>query len=398
VETAIAKTGSLQERLAYTGTTEPVRQVSLRSQVAGQLLNLAVDVGDPVAQGQVLAQLDDRLLAAELSEATAELAALRSEVAQAQAEVSDAQAQVAQAQFELQQAQADAERLQSLAKEGVIPEQNAEQAQTASLTAEQAVRSAQERVRTRRQAVIAAQGRVRAQAATVARAEERRTYAVLTSPIHGIVLDRVTEPGNLIQPGDAILTLGDFSAIKVVVQMSELELGGIRLGQPVRVRLDAIPNQEFSGQVTRISPAADPTARLIPIEVTIPNRGDCIGSGLLARVSFMQPTAEHVVIPETAVHAGDASNSGTGSGENGADVAAAERQNAEPTTGIVFVVNGTGDAATVAARTVKLGDRTDGQVEILSGLEPGDPFVVRSSDELQDGTPVRLSFTSEGQE
>lgn len=372
VETAIAEAGTLEDPIEYTGTTEPVRLVSLRSQVEGRLLDLTVDVGDPVAQGQPLAQLDNRLLTATLNQSEAELAALQSEVAQAEAEVSDAESQVAQAQAELQQAQIEADRLQGLAANGVISQQEAERGRTAAITAEQTVRSAQEQVRTRQQAVVAAQGRVEAQRAVVAEELERRQFSSLTSPIDGVVVERVTEPGNLVQPGDEVVSLGDFSAIKVVVQVSELELATIRTGQPVQVRLDALPEQTFQGRVARISPAADPTARLIPIEITMPNPTGQLGSGLLARVTFQSTQAQPVVVPESALAAAGAENAST-----------------------LFVVETNDAAATVSARPVQVGDRANGRVEVRTGLEPGESYVVRSSAPLQDGQSVRLSILSE---
>jgi HlyD family secretion protein len=370
VETAIARAGSLTSQLEYTGTTEPVRQVSLRSQVEGQLLDLAVDVGDRVRQGQVLARVDDRILLTDVNQARAELAALRSEVAESEAQVSDAEALVRSAQAELEQARADAQRFETLAENEAITAQQAEQARTTLRTAEEAVQSAWQQVRTRQQTVVAAVGRVRAQEAVLAQVEERRTYAVLRSPINGAVLEKVTEPGNLVQPGNEVLKLGNFNEVKVVVQVSELELADLRVGQTAMVKLDALPDQELSGRVTRISPAADPTARLVPIEVTIPNVEGRIGSGLLVRVQFSSGTAQpQVVVPESAIGEGDA-----------------------PT---LFVVQGEGEQAKAVARSVQVGDRANGQVVILSGLEAGETFIASSSRPLKDGQPVRLSILSE---
>ncbi|GAB4471709.1 MAG: efflux RND transporter periplasmic adaptor subunit [Elainellaceae cyanobacterium] len=374
VETAIARTGSLQEAPTYTGTTQPVRQASLRSQAEGRLLDLTVDVGDSVREGEVVGRLDSRLLSAAVSQDRAELAALESQVAQAQAEVSDARAQAAQAEVELQQARLDSDRLQKLAAEGAISQQQADQAKTAALSAEQVFRSAQERIRTREQAVVAAQRRVQAQQATVAETRERQSYSLLAAPFSGVVLERLTEPGNLVQPGSEIVKVGDFSALKVAVQVSELELGQLRLGQSVEVRLDAFPDETFAGRVSRISPAADPSSRLVPVEVVIPNSGSSrLGSGLLARVQFQTGPAGSVVIPEAALEAGGPGNDS-----------------------VLFVVEGDGDEAKVAARPVQVGDRANGRIEILSGLQPGESFVLRSSRPLENGQPVRLSILSEG--
>jgi RND family efflux transporter MFP subunit len=336
------------------------------------LLNLNADVGDPVSQGQPLAQLDNRLLTAALNQSEAELAALRSEVVQAEAEVSDAESRVAQAQAELQQAQIEADRLQALAAEGVISQQEAERGRTVAITAEQAVRSAQEQVRTRQQAVVAARGRVEAQRAVVAEELERRQFSSLTAPIDGVVLERVTEPGNLVQPGDEVLSLGDFSAIKVIVQVSELELATIQTGQAVQVRLDAFPNQTFEGRVSRISPAADPTARLVPVEITMPNPTGQVGSGLLARVTFQSMQVQPIIVPESALTTAEEEKAST-----------------------LFVVETQDGAATVLARSVQIGDRANGQVEVRAGLQPGETYVVRSSAPLEDGQSVRLSILSE---
>ncbi|BAY91731.1 MULTISPECIES: efflux RND transporter periplasmic adaptor subunit [unclassified Tolypothrix] len=387
VDVAIARTENLQTAPEYTGTTTPFRTVSLRSQVEGRLLALNLDVGDRVKQGQNIGQLDDVLLLTDLKQAEAELASLKSEVARATNQVSNARAEVERARLELLQAQADSQRQQQLVKQGAIAEQTAQQARTAAQTAAQALRAATEQVRTEQQAVAAAQGRVVAQQAVVAQAKERRSYSRLTSPITGVVTEKVTEPGNLLQAGGEVLKIADFNQIKVVVQVSELELAQIRVGQSVQVRLDAFPNQTLTGRVTRISPTADATARLIPVEVVIANREGKIGSGLLARVNFATQAAQRVVVPQTAIQK-QATNSASSQPKT-------SKQESDNQTGTLFVVTNVEGKAQVAARSVTLGKRSDGKVEILSGLQPGDRYVVRSGKPLKDGDAVRLSIISE---
>jgi HlyD family secretion protein len=376
VDVATAKTGSLQPELEYTGTSAPFRIVSVRSQVEGKLLDLKLDVGDSAKIGQIVGQLDDALLLTGLNQATSELAALKSEIARATTQVSNARALVEQARLEVVQATNDATRQDKLLKEGAIALQSAEQARTKARTANQALRAATEQVRTEQQAVAAAQGRFTAQQAVVAQAKERRSYAQLKSPITGIVTEKVTEPGNLVQPGGEVLKIGDFSRVKVVVQVSELELAKIAVGQSVQVRLDAFPNESLIGRVARISPTADATARLVPVEVVIPNVGGKIGSGLLARVNFQSSAQQRVVVPQSAFQG------------KGGETSIQNNQT-------LFVVRDVGGKPTVSARSVTLGSRADGNVEILSGLQPGESYVVRSGKPLKDGETVRLSILSE---
>lgn len=387
VDVATAQPGILKEPLEYIGTTQPIRQVSLRAQTEGRLLNLQVGIGDTVKQGQILARLDDAILLTGVTQEKAELGALQAEVARAQTQVRNAEALAQQAKAEQQQAQVDAGRLRSLSSAGAISIQEAELAQTKALTAQQKYNAAIAQIATEQQAVAAAQGRVAAQNAAVAQTQERQSYAILASPITGVVLEQVSEPGNLIQPGGEVLRLGDFSSVKVVVPVSELELSNIRVGQAVTVKLDAFAKESFSGQVSRISPAADQAARQIPIEITIPNNTGQVGSGLLARVSFATKTAEKIILPQTALQGeADPSRAKANPSQN------TGQQN--PSQGTVFVVAETQGKATVKARNVKLGTRANGKVEIISGLQAGERLVVRSAKPLKDGETVRLSVLS----
>jgi HlyD family secretion protein len=208
--------------------------------------------------------------------------------------------------------------------------------------------------------------------------------------VTGVVLERVSEPGNLAQAGSEVLRLGDFSQVKIAVQVSELELSKIRVGQTVGVKLDAFPRRSFSGRVSRVSPVADATARLVPVEVTIPNIEQRIGSGLLARVSFGRQTANSIQVPEAALQTNRVRARQQGSGGNPDSREQLPRQS-----GILYLVEGSGSQAKVTARNVKLGQRLDGLVEVTAGLKSGDRFVVRSSKPLKNGDSVRLSILSE---
>lgn len=374
VEAAVVERQPLQEATRYTGTTEPFQSVSLRAQVEGQVLGLSVDVGDPVQSGQLLARLDDRLQSTAVVAAAAEVAARQSEVASQRAEVIAAMASVEQARLQLQQARSDAARLTRLFQAGAISAQEAETAQTAVLTAEQAVRTAQQQVQTRQQAVAAAERRVIAQQAIATQEQARRNFTQLIAPVTGLVLERSTEAGNLAREGDEILTIGDFSRIKVVLRVSELELANLRVGQSVQVRLDAFPQQTFTGQISRIAPVADRRTRLIPVEITMPNPDGRIGSGLLARVVLASNAPDPIVVPEAALAAGETPATGD--------------------RGTVFVVKKQGDRTTTEARSVQLGSRVDGRVVIQSGLQAGETIVVRSANPLKAGQQVRLSILS----
>ncbi len=432
VDVVLASEGTLRPEREYTGTTRPTREVTLRARTEGRLLTLAADVGDRVARGQVLARLDDDLLRAAVSQAEAELASRQSELTSAQTQVGAARTRVEQARLNLTQQRADADRYAFLAREGAGPRQTAEQARTAALTGAQVLRSEEQQVRNLQAAVQAAQARVRAQRAAVAQQRERLSYAVLRSPVTGYVTQKLSDVGNLVQPGGEILRLGDFRLAQVDVQVSELELPGIRLGQTVRVLLDAYGDRQFLGRVDRISPQADPVTRLVPVTITLPNPDSRIGGGLLARARFGQTAERKIVIPETALQtagrgpgAGGPAPGGPPAGAAGAPQAggadavrartasAGDQENVET----VFVIAGEGGTAasagaangreggqaprasartyTVAARRVRVGARADGQAEILSGLRAGDRVVSRSAGPLTDGAPVRPSILSE---
>ena len=417
VDVAIAATGTLERDLVYTGTTAPIREATIRAQVEGQIEGLSVDIGDRVAANQVLVTIEDQILLSAVDQAKAEKIAQRSQILTAQSQVGDAQIKVEQARLQLQQAQgditrletslnagieqarlqvrqtqADADRLKLLADEGAGSPQQAEQARTTAQQAAQLLRSeeasaaqqlsqaktaartaarildsAQAQVNIEQQQVAAATAQMNAQRAAIDQASTRQQFATIKAPFPGKILQRLKEPGDLVQSGDEILKLGDFSQLTINIQVSELALAKIRPQQTVAVTLDAFPSQSFEGRIARISPQADPSSRLIPVEITLPNPDRRMGAGLLARVSLSQTEQSTVVVPASAL----------------------DQESA------IFVVTGSEDQPILERRSVQIGKKVGDKVQIVAGLNPQERYVVRSSRPLKPDSQIRLSILSQ---
>ena len=148
-------------------------------------------------------------------------------------------------------------------------------------------------------------------------------------------------------------------------------MGSISIGQTAEVKLDAFKGDSFVGKVTSIAPLADANARQVSVEVTIPNVDRRIKGGLLARVTFVSEEQSRIIVPESAIIA-----------ENGSNY--------------IFIIDeiGTDRQTTVTRQSVELGDRANGKVEIVTGIQPETKFVVRSDRPLQDRETVNLSLIS----
>ncbi|MEM8832016.1 MAG: efflux RND transporter periplasmic adaptor subunit, partial [Cyanobacteria bacterium P01_G01_bin.19] len=155
--------------------------------------------------------------------------------------------------------------------------------------------------------------------------------------------------------------------------ISELDLGEVRIGQEVRVSLDAFQNQKFAGRVSRISPTTNLQSRQIPIEILLDNPDRKIKAGLLGRVSFFAERESNVVVPKTAI------------------------VNQAGTNYIFVTTNKNKDnQSNVSKRKVIIkNSSSEEKVEIIAGLLPGERYVIRSSKPLQDKDVVSLSIISQ---
>ena len=334
---------------------------------------MSAELGDIVKQGQVIGKLDDSLLISDLAGRMGELSALESELAQANIQVKNAQIRLDEAQIQLEQAENEAKRYQDLAATGIIPAQQAESFKTTAKIAGKTLLTAQESIKLEKQAVAIIEGRIAAQRSAISESEQRQTYSQIAAPIDGTVIAKQRDPGSLVRVGEEIVTIGELSKIRLIVPISELDLGKVRIGQEVRVSLDAFQNQRFAGKISRISPITNLQSRQIPVEVLLDNPDRKIKGGLSGRVSFFAERESNVVVPKTAIVN-------------------------EAGTNYIFVAIGKNqdNQTNVSKRKVIIRNGSNEEkVEIVAGLLPGERYVIRSSKPLQDKDVVSLSIISQ---
>ena len=211
-------------------------QVSLSSEIMGRIDQLAVDEGDTVQAGELLVRLDDHDLQAQL--------------VQAQAALDHAQQSVKLADVTLERARQDFARATTQLKGHAISQEEYDHAQLA-LAAAQA----------QQQIAVSEVGSARAQVGVV---QARLADTRITAPFRGVVAKRWVMAGDVVQPGEAILSIYDIQHVWVTANLEETKLAGIALGDSVRIAVDAYPGRTFLGTVTLIGAAAAAQFSLLP--------------------------------------------------------------------------------------------------------------------------------------
>lgn len=377
VHTTAVQRGTIRHQTRATGDILAAARIEVFSKVEGRLQMLRVEQGDTVKAGQVMAQIDDTELRAQRERAAAELDALRAEWAQMQAgalpeEIAQAEDRVEQTRAELANAERLLERTRAMAERGLQSTQDLESA-TLRVTQTRAAHGiADKRLRLLRAGAraedrLALRARLRATQAALRLAQVELQNAVITAPITGIVSHRHVDPGAYITDRTAIVTLVDMSTVKIRVPISERDIGKIRSGLEVLIRVDAYPQELFAGKVQRISPTIDPGSRSGEVEIVVANADYRLKPGMFAKVTLvLQQKQDILVIPRAAL-----------------------RMRAKGAA--VFVVQD----GKAHLRPVTLGLQNDTEVEILDTLEPGTEIVLAGHHGLKDQTPVNVVETKE---
>ena len=249
-ETAKAERQDIHTTITATGTIEPVTSVTVGTQVSGIVSKLYVDYNSVVKKGQVIAELDRTNLTSELNRSKAELTS---------------------AQSTLNYETANFKRYQTLFDKGLVSANDYESAKLSYEKARQTVNSARE---------------------SVQKAQTNLGYATTTSPIDGVVLSKSVEEGQTVAASfntpELFNIAQDLTDMRVIADIDEADIGGVKEGQRVTFTVDAFPDDKFEGQVTQVRQEATTTSNVVTYEVVIsaPNKDLKLKPGLTANVTI----------------------------------------------------------------------------------------------------------------
>lgn len=307
VEVLQVRRGSVSREATLAGVLSAIRSIGVNAQLSGALLSVRVEEGDAVHPGQVLAEVDSREL----------------------------RAQVRSAEAALELAKSTAERSARLFQDRVVTAAEHERDQAALAAAQ----------------------------ATLDALRTRLGYASVRAPAAGVITEKRVEAGDVVQPQTRLFTVADVSTLVVRIQVSELDIMGLSVGQTADVTVDAFGATQFRGTIRRIFPAADSLTRMVPVEVALSGPVTRrLKPGYLARVTVRLGERPGVLLAPV-----------------GAVVGARDAR-------AVFVVR----QGRVERRAVRIGQASGNVVEILEGLNEGDSVVVAGAEQLRDGAEIRI--------
>lgn len=366
VDALLVQSAPLVRTLQFSARVATLSRVDVGSTVTGRVAQVQVTEGAQVRRGDVLVQLESDELAAALAQAVAaerqaqsRLVGLRSSGRSA------AQAARAQANATLQAASASLARVQQLVAQGFYSAAQLDEAQRAVDVAQAQQLSAQAQVQANADAgtdVVQAQAQLAlARAATVA-AQARLAQATLVAPADARVLVRDVEPGQIVQPGKALLSLALAGPTQLVAQVDERFLDQLLPGQKASVVADAFAGQRFAARVLTIAPSVDAQRGAIEVKFALEQQAPAfLREDMTLSVEVETARRERtLVLPQAALRG------------------PVERDQAT-----VLVLQ----EGRAQARPVRLGLRTLDAVEVLDGLAEGD--TVLRGGAVQAGDRVR---------
>lgn len=334
-ETTKVEKATITSSVTATGTIEPVTKVEVGTQVSGIISRIYVDYNSVVKKGQVIAELDRTNLISELNSAGSNLNAAKSE---------------------LDYQKLNHQRMQTLYEKGLISTNEYETAKLGYDQAQSAFTARQEAVR---------------------KAQTNLGYATITSPIDGVILSKSVEEGQTVAASFSTPTLftiaQDLTDMRVIANVDEADIGGVREGQRVSFTVDAYPDEVFNGQVTQVRQEGTVESNVVTYEVVIsaPNEELKLKPGLTANVTIFTLEMENMLSVPTKALRFSPKPEDMAEGDKIADCEGEKK---------LWVKEGN----TLKAIAVQTGISNGTLTEIVSGVAEGTEVVVNTNS-LSDG-------------
>jgi HlyD family secretion protein len=341
--------GTSASVLNASGYVTARRRATVSSKVTGKVIEVNVEEGMEVREGQVLARLDDSTLQAALRLYRAQLEA--------------AKRQIPESEVRLQQARVQLERQERLRKDGLNTPNDIDNAKAEVDSLIARIASAQEQVKV-------AESQIAMQQTAI-------DDTVIRAPFSGVALSKDAQPGEMVSPVSAgggftrtgISTIVDMRSLEIEVDVNESYINRVKAGQGVTAVLDAYPDWQIPANVIAVVPTADRQKATVLVRIGFKQLDPRILPDMGVKVTFLRDTDTAAAPAAQAVTLAPQSAVKTDSG-----------------TTFVFVVNG----ETVERRAVKIGGTDGDRVEVLAGLKGGDRVVVAPPPELAAGKLITV--------
>ena len=354
---------NISARVKATGEITPEKKVEISAKVVGEITSLPVHEGDTVHRGQVLVQIERNLYEAARN--------------QAKAALEGAAVSVERARVQLVDAARTLKRTRKLLAQGLASQEKMDAAQVAYDTARVDLQAQQHSVEQYRSALQ--------------RAQDDLDRTTIRSPMDGVLIQLNAErgetvvPGSTNLPGSVIMTVADMSRILAEVEVGEVDVVHVELGQPAEVRVDALANEVEKGHVVEIATSGvkDPAQGVIrfKVKIAIENPDPRLRPSMTAKVNIITATHENVIaVPIQAVVKRALDKSGK-------EVHGDKAKGLTKRQVVYRIENGKS-----AVHPVETGISDDLYVEITKGLSAGDAVITgpyRTLKSLRDGDPVR---------
>ena len=390
VNVAAAQSRPVQRTVETSGSVLAADEVQAKSEQPGTIARLRVDLGDRVEVGAILADYDRREFQLAVDQAQADLAAAEQTLARAQATAVASEAalrrtrdsrpvlesEVARTQSQFEFMRSEMERTQQLHKRELIAAREvdnarnqlniaaaqAEGARTLAAQYPDQVRSADAQYTSDLAAVRAAEAQVKQREAALGIVQKRLGDTTVRAPLAGLVARRHVSAGEYVKENTALFTIVVANPLKYVGTVPERQAPDLKIGQTLRLSVEAFGERVFTGTVTRVAPAVDVATRTLTVEARVPNGEGTLRPGFFARGAVLvREDRAAVFVPSEAV----TSMAGI--------------------TKVFVVANGK-----AVEKLVKPGARQGTWVEIPEGVKAGESVAVTNLAALFNGAPVDL--------